>query len=360
MHLSRFLALAAGIVAIAAAAPPASAAAAADPAASTCTPPGKQLTDDVARDKRADGGSEVTEYLAGGEYRVTLCDKQGDLKVSQTVSPIRKPDGGVALVPTEIQKPGVTVSVLYGDPDEPAWAADFRAASAPLKAATITPVAKIPVAPETDVGSDARSARPLGGLFAQAAAGGDACTNPQYRTMGGTFKTRKYTYRINRGRFNYNAATVAQIVRGHTNWDASRNSCHMGDITKLTSHYGGSTSAVVHPDQQDGISVTDRGSMAGIQGCTAAIACTFNFPGPNNTVAETDQRFNSKYTYSNAGAAGKYDTQSIATHEAGHSIGLDHADSSKELTMFFQTLTGTTYLRSLAKGDVRGLRARYP
>jgi hypothetical protein len=331
-----------------------------------CAPPGNLRTTDVATERHADGTSEITEYLARGEYRVTRCDTEGDLVVSQTVSPIRAPEVDVALVPTEIEKPDVTVSVLYGDPDDPRWAADFRASRAPLRAATIAPTEPIEEKPvalvpsETDAASGSSDALVLGGLFAQAAQSSDACTNPQFRTLGGTFKSRKYNYRINRERFNFNATTSGQIVRGHTNWDATRNSCGLGDVTKLTSHYLGGTSATIHPDFPDGKSVTDKGPMTSIQGCSIAIACTFNFPGDNDTVVETDQRFNSRYSYSNTGAAGKYDVQSIATHESGHSIGLDHADSSSQLTMFFQTLTGTKYLRSLAKGDVRGLRARYP
>ena len=83
-------------------------------------------------------------------------------------------------------------------------------------------------------------------------------------------------------------------------------------------------------------------------------------PGRQRHGGRDRQRFNSRYPYSNNGAAGKYDVQSVSTHESGHSIGLDHADSSGQLTMFFQTLTGTNRSRSLAKGDVRGLRSRYP
>ncbi len=362
MRISHLIIVPASLAALATA-PPVIAGASA-PAQARCTPPDALRTTDVEREQKSGGRSEVTEYFDGGAYRVTRCDTEGDVVVSQTVSPIRVPSGDVALVPTEIQRPDVTVSVLYGDPDDPIWAADYRANRAPLSSATIAPTDPVEKTPdaiiETDAAVGTSPARPLGGLFAQAAAANDACTNPQFRTFGGTFKTRTYTYRVNRSRFDFNDKTVAQIVRAHTNWDTTRNSCGMGDITKLTSHFGGSTSALVHANQQDGISVVDKGSLAGIQGCAIAIACTFNFPGDNNTVAETDLRFNSRYKYSNAGAAGRYDTQSIATHEAGHSIGLDHADSSDQLTMFFQALTGTTRLRTLAKGDVRGLRARYP
>lgn len=335
-------------------------------AAVRCMPPDKQLSTDVARERNADGSSEVTEYLPSGEYRVTICDEAGDLEVSQTVSPIRTPDGGVALVPTETERPGIVVSALYGDPDEARWSADYQASRSVVRAATIPPTdpievqprALIPSTPAPETATADAAAR--GGLTARAAAAHDACTNPQFAVLGGIWKARSYGYRINRKRFDFNDATVAQIVRGHTNWDATRNSCGLGDITRLRSHHLGSTSAVVHADFADGVSVTDKGSMAGIDGCEIAIACTFQFPGPGDSVIETDQRFNSKYAYSNAGAAGRYDVQSISTHESGHSIGLDHANSSSELTMFFQTLAGTTYLRSLAKGDVRGLRKRYP
>jgi hypothetical protein len=39
---------------------------------------------------------------------------------------------------------------------------------------------------------------------------GDECTNSQYRTLGGTFKTRNYDYFINRKRFAYKTATISR------------------------------------------------------------------------------------------------------------------------------------------------------
>ncbi len=123
------------------------------------------------------------------------------------------------------------------------------------------------------------------------------------------------------------------------------------------SHHLGSTGETIH-SYPDGLSVTDKGSLASI--CPGALACTWLFTGPTGRTTETDQRFNENYTFTNVGAAGAYDYESISTHETGHSIGLDHANSSNALTMYFQTSTGTTYARSLAKGDVLGMRARYP
>ena len=326
-----------------------------EPAA--CKPPDDDLgSTSIARDERANGASEVTEFVADGEYRVTRCDSDGDLLVSQTVSPIRAPDGDVAVVPTEIERPGSTVSVLYGDPDDPRWAADFEEREAALRGSTIAPTEPSPGSPVAVVPNTSAAAA-AGGRSARAS---DGCTNGQFVRTDSTWKTRSYNYRINRARFNFNPTTIRSIVRGHTTWDATRNSCGLRDITKLTSRHLGSTSATAHLNQPDGQSVTDMGSMAGVQGCSIAIACTIQFPGPNNTAVETDQRFNSRYRFSNTGAAGAYDFQGITTHETGHSIGLGHANSSSALTMFFQALTGTTQARSLGRGDVRGLRARYP
>jgi len=327
-----------------------------EPAA--CKPPDDLRSTNIAREERANGASEVTEFVAGGEYRVTRCDSDGDLLVSQTVSPIRAPDGDVAVVPTKIERPGSTVSVLYGDPDDPRWAADFKENEAALRGSTIAPT-EPPPRPPAAVVPNTPAAATAGRRSAQV--GSDACTNRQFVRLGDTFRTRSYNYRINRARFDFNATTIRSIVRGHTNWDSTRNSCGLRDITRLTSRHLGSTSATAHLNNPDGQSVTDKGSMAGVMGCSiAAIACTIQFTGPNNTAVETDQRFNTRYRYSNAGAAGAYDYQAVTTHETGHSIGLDHANSSSALTMFFQVLTGTTHARSLARGDVRGLRARYP
>ena len=150
---------------------------------------------------------------------------------------------------------------------------------------------------------------------------------------------------------------MGSIVDGHRNWDTTYNSCGLNDITNLTSQYVASTGETIHT-YPDGASVTDKGSLSSI--CPGALACTWLFTDAGGHTTETDQRYNEDFTFSNVGADGAYDYQSISTHESGHSIGLYHANSSSELTMFFQTLAGTTYLRSLAKGDVRGLRKRYP
>jgi hypothetical protein len=337
-------------------------------AAPSCTPPGQLRSAQVARADRPDGGSEITEYVAGGEYRVTRCGAKGQLIVSQTVSPIADPDGGVALVPTETEVPGRSVSTLYGDPTEPTWSQEFRNARAALRAAVIPPTvaaATAPVVPATSLPEAAtagsrshvrRAAR--GGQTARAAVAADACTNSQYKLWTGVWTGRSYGYWVNRNRFNYNDTTVGSIVAGHQTWDLTRNSCGLTDITNLTSSYVGSTSGTIH-SYPDDVSITDKGDLASV-GCAGALACTWNFTDAFGATRETDQRYNENMTFSNVGAAGAYDYESISAHESGHSIGLDHANTSDALTMYYAIRAGTTHARTLAKGDVMGLRARYP
>jgi hypothetical protein len=347
-------------------------------AAPRCVPFGAPVSATVAHDEPADGTSELTEYLARGEYRVTRCGRDGRPDVSQTVSPIVDPDGGVSLVTTRRQAPGVVMEALYGDPSEASWAADFRASRAARTAELIAPTVPSPTPPAAVPSSlrepPAKGVKPNGlagtaakpngvaaqaeGLTARAAVAGDACTNSQYVLWLGAWTSRNYGYYINRGRFSWNDNTVTSLAIAHTNWDRTVNSCGLADVTNLNSWHLGSTASTIHT-YPDGQSVVDRGNMASI-GCVGALACTFVFTDGAGTITETDQRYNEDITFSNVGAAGAYDYMSVGTHESGHSIGLTHANSSDALTMYYAVRAGTTHARSLAKGDVLGLRARYP
>jgi hypothetical protein len=337
-----------------------------------CTPFGPPVSDTVTPEAHADGTSELTEYLPRGEYRVTRCGRDGRAQVSQTVSPIVDPDGGVTLVTTRRQEPGVLVEALYGDPTERSWAADFGASRAARKADLLPPTEPSPtppsaVPPSLPEPAAAAAAKAPGraqpsadadGLTARAAVAGDACTNAQFTLWLGAWTSRNYGYAINRGRFGSNDTTITSLIVGHTNWDRTVNSCGLADVTNLSSWYLGPTTSTIHT-YADGASVVDRGDMAAV-GCAGALACTFVFTDAAGTITETDQRYNQDITWSNVGAAGAYDYQSVATHESGHSIGLTHANSSDALTMFYAVRAGTTHARTLAKGDVMGLRTRYP
>src|SRR4051794_35131859 len=84
-------------------------------------------------------GYNVTAVYGEGVYRVSRCDKQGELIEGQTVAPIAEPDGSVALVPSTYSTPKGDGSVLYGDPKDPVWARAWAASGEQVKDDVIAP-----------------------------------------------------------------------------------------------------------------------------------------------------------------------------------------------------------------------------
>ena len=100
-----------------------------------------------------------------------------------------------------------------------------------------------------------------------------------------------------------------------------------------------------------------------LSGRTLGVTYTWSW---GNGVYESDTIFNSSAAFFLAPGEGdgcyegvlKYDLQNVATHEFGHTYGLDHVSSAYN-TMAPTATLGETYKRSLAPGDAAGLRAIY-
>jgi hypothetical protein len=85
---------------------------------------------------------------------------------------------------------------------------------------------------------------------------------------------------------------------------------------------------------------------------------TITFPGQ---IMEADIEFSSNFSFStNTGAiTGQVDLQAVATHEAGHFLGMDHA-SNLSSTMFWETPSGFINQRNLSSDDIAGISTLYP
>jgi hypothetical protein len=98
----------------------------------------------------------------------------------------------------------------------------------------------------------------------------------------------------------------------------------------------------------------------------SSIAVTYTWLW-NSGEVESDTVFNNRLPWFIAGSEGdgcveteaKYDVANIATHEFGHTYGLDHATSDRWETMYPYGYTGETAKRSLANGDKAGMAAIY-
>jgi len=98
-----------------------------------------------------------------------------------------------------------------------------------------------------------------------------------------------------------------------------------------------------------------------------AIAITIvwgNFKGPaaGRELVEWDQVFDDvDYNWSSTGEPGRMDFENIATHELGHSVGLNDLYNSgcANETMYGYADYGETMKRSLEAGDIAGIKALY-
>jgi hypothetical protein len=297
-----------------------------------CEPADGFKTTRVAR-----GQSTVTEFFAGA-YRVTRCDADGQPVKSTTMARIVTPTGDEPFVPIEVENDGRRVFLIYGDPDEPRWARAWLEHGADATRRAVAPSAPLPA--DLDI---------------RAASLDDSCRNGAYSTFS-RWPGARYSYQVNARTLS--SAFRSAVIRGHHAWDRTRNNCGYGDQDNITSSYRGDFRGSIHTIP-DGRSMVDFGRLDATCGSAVTLACTWTFSGADGRIVETDQRYGSTWRWSVHGSPGTYDVESAAAHETGHSIGLGHANASPYLTMYHQICAGCTRARTLARGDVRGLRALY-
>lgn len=165
------------------------------------------------------------------------------------------------------------------------------------------------------------------------------------------------------------ATARAQFGDAINNITMSYNDCRLADQVGANSAYQGRTSREAGITtsstctRSDGVSVWDAGNIADSQ---VAVSCvwTRSVNGQNH-VTNADVRFNTanfRWTTSpGSGCSRIYDVRAVGTHEAGHVFGLGHVggDSHLNLTMSPYMVPCSTKHRTLARGEVLGLRTKY-
>ncbi|MEM1453303.1 MAG: IPT/TIG domain-containing protein [Planctomycetota bacterium] len=99
------------------------------------------------------------------------------------------------------------------------------------------------------------------------------------------------------------------------------------------------------------------GFFPGFTGIVAITPIEFSSTGE---IRDADVLFNGKtFNFTTSGQGGRFDVQNLATHEAGHLLGLDHSGVCGA-TMYPFVNQGIILHRSLSIDDVRGVRDMYP
>lgn len=109
----------------------------------------------------------------------------------------------------------------------------------------------------------------------------------------------------------------------------------------------------------NGVNQVDFGSLP--SGVLANTVSFFFANAPDRTV-ECDMRFSNTvnwYTGTETPAANQSDWWSVATHEMGHCLGLDHEDNANPPAVMRSVLTNGTVQRQLAADDMAGRNAIY-
>ncbi len=116
----------------------------------------------------------------------------------------------------------------------------------------------------------------------------------------------------------------------------------------------------VTPDNKNEVYFADIGQANAI-GVTIVWGI-FSGPPWARELVEWDQIYDDQdFDWSDSGEVSKMDFENIATHELGHSVGLDDLYTSEcsEQTMYGYATEGETKKRTLEAGDIRGVQELY-
>jgi hypothetical protein len=163
------------------------------------------------------------------------------------------------------------------------------------------------------------------------------------------------------------SATLSDVRAGNYNLTTGQNNCgYATGAFNVAGSYQGNTSLFANIDSSaactsrfpDGQNTVSWGPFNSSAAGTLAVTC-YHWNGSTMTEADT-------YLGSNVGmvdtfpssCSGKYDLQSISTHEWGHAFGLAHETSGPDEVMY-PYKSACALRRHLGKGDYAGMNAMY-
>jgi MYXO-CTERM domain-containing protein len=163
------------------------------------------------------------------------------------------------------------------------------------------------------------------------------------------------TYKINQSTIpsSISAIAVSRVDAAFASWGAP-------GCTNFATIDGGNTS--LSYNYQDGTNVIrwiSQSWPSQLGDVSSVIGVTMPVWDNGGIIFDADIVFNDVgFDWNDTGSAGHVDTQSIATHEEGHFLGLDHTNAQGATMEAYYG--GGTSLRSLEQDDINGVCTLYP
>jgi hypothetical protein len=143
------------------------------------------------------------------------------------------------------------------------------------------------------------------------------------------------------------------------------NDCGRVDSVSATQSYGGRLQRSTDVQNDGGCNTTPDGyNMVGFGILPTGVIATNCYYSRNGSLDESDLRLNSSVNWitdSGTGCQTSYVVDAVATHERGHTFGMDDVfdTAHSELTMYHQIAPCTSGKETLALGDMLRLESKY-
>lgn len=185
----------------------------------------------------------------------------------------------------------------------------------------------------------------------------DTSTCYAFLSKGAKWKTLEpYVVNPSNARELGEAFVTSNLATDIVKWETAAGVNILGD--EVTGIVDGAD--LVSPDDKNEVYFADIDSPGAI-GVTIVWGI-FRGPPQVRELVEWDQIYDDvDFDWSSSGEAGKMDFENVATHELGHSVGLDdlYEDRCSEQTMYGYAGYGEIKKRDLEAGDIAGVQALY-